>query len=450
MIGAGRYREAAELATRLLKVNPGHPEILACRAMSVWSMGGDVKLALRDMKQAITAAPQSASLRHNLATILASTGATDEARAAFGDALRLNPNDAQAFFSLAQNQRYKETDATVRHFEAMLETGGLPDQLREYAQFGLSKVYDDLGDAARSMSHAHEANRLNARPYDMVTERRRLENLEKLIASGSLKVPATEGRLRPVFVLGMPRSGTTLVESVLARNPAVYAGGEYSPVFLAEQQLLKLEQRSVAEADLMLPGIDRDVFARQAEDIRKFYRQRMRPEQTYFTDKLPHNAERIGLIAMLFPEARIIHVRRHPLAVGLSNYFTRFFAGNGYSNDLALIGEHLVNVWKSVDLWSRVPGIEIFDLRYEDLVGNPLETGQTLFDFAGLSFEPSYLEPKGDKRGVLTASQWQVRQPIYQRAVERWRPYRQALQPMIDAMGGDEFVSRYEAELAAR
>lgn len=446
LVGSGRYREAANLATRLLQVNPGHPGVLSCRAMSVWSMGGDVDLALRDMRKAIAAAPEAASLRHNFATILASTGALEEARAAFREAIRLNPNDAQAFFSLVQNQRNTEFDATAQHFETLLETGGLAQELREFAHFGLTKVFDDLGEHDKAMKHAHEANRLGKRPYDMAAERERLKNLRKLVDAQGLKIPEVQTAApAPIFVLGMPRSGTTLVESVLARHPAVFAGGEDSLVLRAEQQLLKYLKRPAGEADLMLADAERPVLDKLANGIRQFYAQRMQKGQSHFTDKLPHNVDRIGLISLLFPGARIVHVRRHPLDIGLSNYFTRFYSGNGYSNDLSLIGEHIANVWESIALWSSIPGISVFDLRYEELIEKPEETGKALFDYAGLDFDPSYLDPEKDARNVLTASQWQVRQPLYKRSVARWRPYLEALSPMVAAMGGEKFVAQYEA-----
>lgn len=414
--------------------------------MSVWSMGGDVNLALQDMRRAIAVAPEAANLQHNLATILASTGALEEARAAFREAIRLKPDDAQAFFSLVQNQRNTAFDATAQHFETLLETGGLPNELREFAHFGLVKVFDDLGEPDKAMKHAHEANRLGKRPYDMAAERKRLANLRKLVEAGGLRIPDAEsGTPQPIFVLGMPRSGTTLVESVLARHKAVFAGGEDSLVLRAEQQLLKYLGRSAEEADLMLADAERPVLDKLANGIRQFYTRRMQKEESLFTDKLPHNTDRIGLIALLFPGARIVHVRRHPLAVGLSNYFTRFYAGNGYSNDLSLIGEHIANVWESVDLWSSVPGIGVFELRYEDLIENPEETGKALFSHVGLDFDPAYLDPEKDARNVLTASQWQVRQPLYARSVARWRPYLEALSPMVAAMGGEQYVARYEA-----
>jgi hypothetical protein len=169
------------------------------------------------------------------------------------------------------------------------------------------------------------------------------------------------------------------------------------------------------------------------------------PAIRILTDKTPDNAFRLGLIALLFPHARVIHMRRHPLDTGLSNLFTRFTAGQGFSFHQAALGERIRQTAQVMTAWKSVLPLPILDISYERLVAEPEAQSRRLIDFAGLDWDPACLTPERAQRQVQTASQWQVRQKIHTDSVGRFRGYEEWLAPMIEAMGGRD---RIDAEFA--
>lgn len=441
----GKHKSAIALCNQLLSRHPDHPAVLCCRAMSQWSLGEGLSAAKSDMEKSVAGAPKVGGLRHNLATILASLGDIDGAQRQFKIAIEINPNDAQAFFSLTQNMRYSQIDDIAAGVLARIESNDIDPKLLQFAHYGLAKVFDDIGAHSLAFHHARIANSLDKRPYNFDAERQRFERLKSL--AETFDVPGIESSLdtlAPIFIVGMPRSGTTLVESILSRHPAVFAHGEQSLLPKIEAKFLKdFGGDTVADADAILSNVPPDQFLQHAIEMRDYFQSRVGGSATYFTDKLPHNAERIGLVSKMFPNARIIHVKRHPLDSGLSNYFTRFNSGNGYANDLGNIGTHFANVSKTLDLWAGVPGINVLRLRYEDLVADPRACTENLLNYLELAWAEECLDPSKGQKGILTASQWQVRQPIYQGSVDKWRNYEDAIAPMLDAVGGPSFIDKY-------
>ena len=248
----------------------------------------------------------------------------------------------------------------------------------------------------------------------------------------------------PLFIVGMPRSGTTLVESILSRHPDVVAQGETGEVAEIEEMAyarLGAAGRRLNRHELMLQ-LDRDWLAAQAEAMMKRAAARFSAPFKIITDKMPENAVRLGLIKRLFPHARIVHVRRHPLDVGVSNFFQRFSSGQGYSNRLDWIGIRTRQIADSMAIWKQALDLEILDVSYEKLVTDTEMEARRLVAFAGLDWDPACLEPQRTSRSVLTASQWQVRQPIYRRSMARWMRYEPWLGPMVEAMGGFEWIDR--------
>jgi hypothetical protein len=195
----------------------------------------------------------------------------------------------------------------------------------------------------------------------------------------------------------------------------------------------------------MLPFLRRDWLASRSEELLKGMADRATAPFRFAVDKLPDNALRLGLISLLFPKAKIVHVRRHPLDVGLSNFMKRFTNGQGFAFRQDWIGAKTRLIADSMALWRRAVDLPILDVQYEDLVAAPEGQSRRLVAFTGLDWTDACLAPENTQRSVLTASQWQVRQPIYRGSVGRWKHYESHLQPMIDAMGGWDWIN---AELA--
>ena len=227
MLVAERLDEAARLSQALLDVSPDNVSALACHAMANWKAGGDIEQSLAEVQRAVQLAPSVASLRHNLATLLASHGDSDAATEQFRAALTIKPDDTVAFYGLTQNSKFRDGEL-VKAMVALCANPAIEPARREFLAYGLTKVFDDLGVPEKAMTYAIEANRLGARPFDMVGEAHAVTELCALAAGDSFRRARRSGHpsRAPLFIVGMPRSGTTLVESILSRHPDVLARGE--------------------------------------------------------------------------------------------------------------------------------------------------------------------------------------------------------------------------------
>ncbi len=446
LLGQERFAEAKRQAESILQRFPQNVSALACHAMANWKAGGGIDQSIAEMERAVTLAPEVASIRHNLATLLASRGDSEAATAQFREALRIKPDDTVAFYGLTQNFKFREDSQLVNSMVALHGDPALDPAAREFLAFGLAKVFDDLGVPYKAITYAMEANKLGERPFEIGREGAALDELKELARLDAFRKARDSGHptRAPLFIVGMPRSGTTLVESILSRHPDVVAQGETGEVAEIEEMAyarLGAAGRRLNRHELMLQ-LDRDWLAAQAEAMMKRAAARFSSPFKIITDKMPENAVRLGLIKRLFPHARIVHVRRHPLDVGVSNFFQRFSAGQGYSNRLDWIGIRTRQIADSMAIWKQALDLEILDVSYEKLVTDTEMEARRLVAFAGLDWDPACLEPQRTSRSVLTASQWQVRQPIYRRSMARWMRYEPWLGPMIEAMGGFEWIDR--------
>lgn len=452
LLGQERFAEAKLRAAAILARTPDDISALVCHAMANWKSGGAIDDSISETRRAIALAPGEASIRHNLATLLASQGDFVHAAEEFRQALALKPDDTLAFYGLTQNSKFREESELVRDMVALYERGGLDAGRKEFLGFGLAKVFDDLGLAEQAMRYAIEANRLVKRPFDLAGETAALAELQRLADVDAFRKGGNSGypSRAPLFIVGMNRSGTTLVESILSRHPEVLARGEM-------QQILNLEMEALSRSGQRPAGSGRHALAlslnprwlaAQAERLVQQATARSGAPFKILTDKLPENAVRLGLIARLFPKARVVHVRRHPLDTGISNFFQRFSAGQGYSFRMDWIGARTRQIADAMALWKRTLDVPILDVSYEKLVTDPEMESRRIIAFAGIEWSDACLEPQRTQRSVLTASQWQVRQPIYRGSVDRWKQYEPWLAPMIEAMGGFEWIDREVESIA--
>lgn len=438
-LAAGQFADASKLAHSILAREPENVAALSCAAMADWELGRPVNEAISALQRAVDLAPNNSALWHNLATLHASTGDMAAACAGFEAALAINPSDTKALFSLVHNRRTQPDDPHLQDMLALYSSGALDRADLEFLCFALAKVYSDLGNPSRAMHFCIEANWLAGRPWDRQGERMRLNAIRAVaergeFARGKSGFPGPA----PVFILGMPRSGTTLVEAMLSRHPLVHALGETTHIF-------DLDQRLTGQNPGRLPGLDRDRARAAAEATFKTMRLNCPSTARILTDKTPENAFRVGLIAKLFPNARIIHVRRNPLDCGLSNLMTRFTAGQGFSFRQADLGERIRQTAEVMSIWRRLQLLPILDVSYDLLVADPEAQARRLIDFVGLDWDTSCLTPEQASGHVRTASQFQVRQKIHSDSVGRHLAYREWLGPLINALGGQDWI---DAEIA--
>ena len=299
--------------------------------------------------------------------------------------------------------------------------------------FGLGKAFAELGEHARAFDYWRAANGCQRRlsPYDVRQAVQLMKSMQQVF-DASLLSRAEGSRERgpvPIFVLGMPRSGTSLVEQILAAHPAVFGAGE--------QEIVGRLGAQAASAPADLARLEANDWARLGERYLQQIRD-LSAGEPFVVDKLPTNFLYIGMIRMMLPEARIVHCQRDPMDTGLSCFRNHFMApGLDFSCDLEDIGIYYRHYRSLMAHWDQVLPGEIHAIRYEDLVADPEAQIRRLLRFCGLPFEAQCLAFHRVERMVATASMAQVRQPIHSGSVGAWRRYEAQLQPLKAALVAD-------------
>ena len=269
----------------------------------------------------------------------------------------------------------------------------------------------------------------------MAQKEANMEEIKEVFTADFIKEKSGHGCLSdtPIFVLGMPRSGTTLTEQVIASHPSVYGAGELRDLSIVADSFMP-ERTDLSISKKLIDAAPGDL-TKMGESYVRGLKERS-PHSAKITDKMPGNFHHIGLIKLILPNAKIIHVSRDPLDTCVS-CFTRLFAhGQTNTYDLTELG-HSYKCYKNLmDHWRTIlPPGSFYDLRYENLVDNTEEEARKLIDYCGLEWDPACLEFYKNKRSIRTASVTQVRQPIYKTSKQRWKNYEQFLGPLIEALG---------------
>jgi hypothetical protein len=306
----------------------------------------------------------------------------------------------------------------------------VPERIRYW--FALGKAREDVGRYDAAFTAYTEGNRLqhDRLPCD---EARADEMLARLIAVFDRDLFAARRDVRggdktPIFIVGMPRSGTTLLEQILASHPAVHGAGELPDL---NQVIMNAPARTGRRFPDFVPDLQPEDFRRMGEDYAERL-WRLAPGARHITDKMPANFFYIGMIRLMLPQAKIIHAMRDPMDSCFSNYARLFNDTMEFAYDLGTLGRYYVRYIKLMQHWHAVlTAGSILDLRYEDLVADPAAQARRMLDYVGLPWDDNCLAFHRNQRHVKTASMAQVRKPIYQTSVARWRHFENHLQPLL-------------------
>lgn len=384
--------------------------------------------------------PDSVAAKMGLGHLLLQWGRVTEATSLFESVAQLNP--LTAWNALISTRQFPGDPTVLSLIEQMAYLPSLEGPVRSGLLFDLAATYDHHKEYAKALLFVTEANQATRQflSYSAETHRDYCRRLQQNFSKAFFESRFDYGHPSelPVFVCGMPRSGTTLVEQLLGGHPEIFVAGEIGLLSKLIQKLKAWEQH--LGSDLNYPECVWDLtqtqayeYANQILDELHSYHQHAR----YIVDKLPHNFENIGLLRLLFPNAPIIHVLRDARDVAVSNYFTHYqakFGGMGFAYDLADIGKHLVDYQQLMQHWHKVLAKPILTVGYEELVENPETVARTMLAYLELPWTPKVLAHENLTRAVKTASVWQVRQPIYQTSKAKWRHYAEFLEPLEQAL----------------
>jgi tetratricopeptide (TPR) repeat protein len=387
--------------------------------------------------KALELQPKNVVLYIEIGNLLISKGDMIEAEKCFLQALALRPESAEAFYSLSLIRRYEDPGhAHIKNIQSLLNSPATPPADKEYLYFALGKIYDDCGNYDDAFSCYREANAShNSRvSYDVDRTVTATDAIMAVFNKEFLRqsFPFASDTNVPVFIVGMPRSGTTLTASILSNHRSVATAGELSTI---DDFALALK---AAETEASYPHAVRHFTPDKATCLINDYLKRLSRDVgsgvLHIVDKFPLNFRHLGLIAMLFPKARIIHCTRDPLDTSLSNYFQRFPKFYDYSFDLQNIGHFHGQYARLMKHWSQVLPIDVIEISYENLIKNTEATTRKMLEALELEWDDHCLEPHTNPCAVETASNWQVRQPIYQQSLERWRHYEKHLSELKEML----------------
>jgi len=426
---AAQFERAATLKPELFQAHNNLGAILQEQ--------GKLDEAVARYEQAITIRPDLAELRTNLGNILKQQGRFDQALACFEQALVLKPDYAEVQHLRADLKTFRRGDADLAVLEAMSgNMSTLPPSQALCIHFALGKALEDVGDYDRAFEHLMRGNALKRREvnhneaacqqcFQLMADLFDANLLERFEGAGDPS-PA------PIFILGMPRSGSTLVEQILASHPQIHAAGELNNLDRVVRSVSGRDRRPVPVPS-RIATLDAD---RLGQLGRKYLNSlpALPDGKTRITDKAPGNFFNVGLIRLILPNAKIIHTMRDPVDTCVS-CFSKIFLGLPYTYNLAELGcyyrwyHELMEHWRSI-----LPDGAMLDVSYENVVDNLEEQARRLIDYCGLPWDDRCLSFHKTDRPVATPSNVQVRQPLYRTSLERWRRFEAHLEPLLNEL----------------
>jgi tetratricopeptide (TPR) repeat protein len=407
---AAQFERAAALAGNNSRARHNRARALLCR--------GQTREAETTLRRAISLDRASALLQRTLGDVLIEEGRFGEAVEHLDRAIAIDPEQTNVYHSIALAKKFGAAERPLlARMEARLQQRDLADRYRMILHFAAGKALDDLKEYAAAMRHFDAANRIRrqlARPFDRAGLARRIDAVIERFSAEFFASHQGVGKpdARPVLILGMPRSGTTLTEQIISSHPEVAGGDELG--FWTERA-----------PDLVTGGADAMLAA--ADGLADGYRAVLRgvdADAGRVTDKMPFNFLWLGLIHLVFPRARIVHCRRNPIDTCLSIYSRHFTHPWDFASDRGDLVFFYRQYLRLMAHWRAVlPPQRLFEVDYEALTADPEPMTRRLIAFCGLAWDEACLRPQDNRRLVRTASIWQARQPVYRSSVERWRSY---------------------------
>jgi len=424
-----RIAEAVASYQRAVTLRPGFAEAHNNLA-NLFAADGDPAAAIPHYRRAIAIRPDHADAHNNLGNTLRDRGEFRDARVHYDRAIAIRPDHAEAHFHRAQLKTFRLGDADLSALQSMAARDDLPATKVPFVHFALAKALEDCGDYARAFRHLRRGNDAKRRQihYSETSVAELFERIRSVFDRRLLERSAGTGHSSssPIFILGMPRSGSTLIEQILASHPDIHGAGERTD----------LQKAVPPQFPECVTALDAAALHRIAENYLTSM-PALSDGKIRIVNKLPDNFMLIGLIRLILPNARIIHSVRNPIDTCVSCYSQLFASGQHFSYDLAELGRYYRRYNELMTHWRAIlPPDSMLDVTYENVVDDLEGESRRLIDYCGLAWDDRCLSFHKTNRVVQTASAVQVRQPLYRDSPERWRRFEAGLGPLLQELGG--------------
>lgn len=435
------HKQALPMLRKAVGLKENYAEAKMSLASSLESLD-QVDEATKIFEELLEAEPNSIPLLLNLGNIKKTQGKMDEADKYFDRVLALDPDNIAVQYSISHSKDGKDA-IDIAVLEQRFDDPRLNKNARRSLHFTVGKYYDDQGQYAKAFEHFKQGNDMDDRipPYKAKGFSQGVDRIIATFIFAKRRGMGTESEA-PVFIVGMPRSGTSLTEQTLASHPQVFGAGELKNV----GDIMRMIQQRIGNKKGFpecITQLDPITACNLGERyIKETWELSGRGDYARITDKMPGNTNNLGLIALLMPRAKIIHCKRNPMDSCFSCYSRNFSSVISYTRQLEDLAQHYRDYHRLMEHWKKVLPIDILEVRYEETVADHEAQARKLLDYVGLEWDDACLDFQKTERRVKTASTIQVRQPIYNSSVSKWRQYEEQLKPLYNALG--ELAPRLE------
>jgi tetratricopeptide (TPR) repeat protein len=386
-------------------------------------------------RRALAVDSQSLTALVGMGDLLTDMGRQAEAVECFGRAIAIDKANVEALSGLALARRAVKGDPALALVQARLELPMTTDRERVILHYAAGKILNDQHEHRLAIHHFAKAKAISGNDFDIALHTRLYDSFIETFDAGFFEARPKFGNSseRPVFIVGMPRSGTTLTEQICASHHDIYGAGELPTIrsLAGELGFDQLDPSIFAKAMVSLtPTKARELGSKYLDHLNK-----RNGKAARVVDKMPHNFELLALISLILPNARIVHCRRDPMDNCTSCFMHNFSDAHGYNADLTKLGQYYRQYDRLMRHWAKVVPLAIHDMPYEETVADFETRARGLIGFLGVEWDDACLRFHETERTVRTPSRWQVRQPIYSSSVERWKLYGDALDPLRAALG---------------
>lgn len=449
-----KAHDAETLREALTDLSARHPDCLefVYALAAVCHASGEFNAALDAYERAVEISPHNTRVLHELAILYRLAGRIDASMDLVSRALDLNPNIPKALRTFGMEHKYS---VGQRELDRLLRVGAhyadFTEEDQVHLHFALGKAYEDIGHLDVGFEHyaVGGQKRQAVVPYSRAKSARSFSMLTKHVTASAIDASGEVGSsdATPVFILGMPRSGTSLLEQIISSHPDAFGTGELKYIGrVIQNMIVDSKAINIGEAAPLFQKDDMVGWSRRGDEFVRYLRTLAPDAATRIVDKMPGNFNYVGLIHALLPQATIIHSQRHPVDTCLSNYRILFSEGQGWSYNLSDMAHYYRNYWNLMEFWRQEFPAAMTEVFYEKVIADTEAESRRVISALGLEWSDACLEFHKTERVVKTASTAQVRKPIYQSSAFRWKKYEDQMRPLIEELA--DIIEVYESRLS--